>query len=475
MKLRKILGLMLVAMLILSACGQSPAEQSDSSKEKANNVEKTDNPEPKAENKEASTESSEPVEISFWHSMDGVFAEILDKQVNTFNETIGKGKKIKVIPVFQNWPGTESLMAAMSTDDVANMPDVIQLYSESVNIIQDYARTLWPEEYIEKGAASFKKEDLIPNAVTNYSINGKMIGLPYTVSSLLLYYNQDYFEQVGVNQPPKTIAEMAEIMSKLKGNVDAEYGLNVRVQLYELENWIATQGTEGSWFGNNDSGRSGAMTELVCDKDGNLENYLNEWQKVVDTEFYKANRDSINDEFAAGMHGMVIMSSSRIPTIKNLVGESFAWQVAPLPRVSASDAGGCTPSGSGLFMLDRGDDGKKAAAWEFLQFMVSPEAQAMWLEGTGYVPVNKQTQELEAYKKAIEEEPRLQVPYEAIMKSPAKAVQSFCPNSSTVDSTIKEAMIAFGTGEADKATTLQKISEGAANALEEYYRVNPTK
>ena len=137
-------------------------------------------------------------EITFWHSMDSVFGEITQKQVDQFNETIGKEKNIHVTPVFQNWPGTDALMAAMPADDIENMPDVIQLYSESVNLIRDYKRTVWTEDMLTT-EGTMKKEDLMPGAVEEYSIGGRMIGMPWTTSALLLYYNQDYLDQAGVD------------------------------------------------------------------------------------------------------------------------------------------------------------------------------------------------------------------------------------------------------------------------------------
>lgn len=464
MTLRKLLAAVLALTMLLTtaACGQSEPSSASSATSSTGGS-------------QASSAPTQPVDITFWHSMDGVFAEVLDKQVAMFNDTIGKEKGITVTSVFQNWPGTESLVAAMANDDIKNMPDVIQLYSESVNLVQDYKRTVWVEDYIGGANATLKKTDLIPNAAANYTINDKLIGVPYSVSALMLYYNKDYFEKAGVAAPPKTIAEMAAIMPDLVSKTDADFGLNVRVQLYELENWIATQGAEGSWFGNNNSGHSGAMTELAADKDGSLDRFLTEWQKVVGSGAYKATRDSINDEFAAGMHAMVIMSSSRIPTIDGLVGDSFSWDVAPIPTVSADDVGGCTPSGSGLFMLDRDDQGKKDASWEFVQFMASAEAQTMWLDGAGYVPANIHAQQLDSYKSAVAAEPRLQTPYDALMKATPKIVQSFCPNSGTVDGVIKDAMIAFGNKEADKDATYKAITEGAARAFEEYYRANPAK
>ncbi len=424
------------------------------------------------ESQTAGQTESGMTELTFWHSMDSVYAEVMQAQVDLFNETVGKEKNIHVTSVFQNWPGTDALTAAMTTDDIANMPDVIQLYSESINLIRDYSRTVWAEDYIGGEGFSLSKEDLIPGAVAEYSIGGKMIGVPWTASALLLYYNQDYLDQAGV-QVPKTIDEMATILPEITAKTDAEYGLNVRINQYELENWIETQGPEGSEFGNNNNGHDGYITELACAENGTLDKFLTEWQKVVDSGAYKPVRDSINEEFAQGMYGMVVMTSSRIPTINELVGDSFHWGVAPIPTVSADDIGGAYTSGSGLFMLDRDDEAKKEASWEFVQFMASPEAQVLWLEETGYTPVNVNTQELDAYKSAVEAEPRLQVAYDALMQGGEHVIPALVPNNSTIDTVIEDAMIAFGQGSATKEDTFNAIKDGCQRAMDDYYRANP--
>ncbi len=423
----------------------------------------------------AALAAAAPVEITFWHSMDGAFADLLNKQVDLFNTTLGAEKGIKVTPVFQDWPGTTALTAAMTAKDVANMPDVIQLYGESVSIIRDYERTVWAEDKINAADSTVKKEDLIPNAVNTYSIGGKMIGVPYNISALMLYYNKTYFEQAGIAAPPKTIAEMAEMLPVLVEKTDAEFGLNVRVNEYELENFIATQGAEGTYFGDNESGHSAPMTKLACAEDGSLKNFLTEWQKVIASGGYKAVRDSINEEFASGMHAMVIMTSSRIPTIAGLVGDAFQWDVAPIPTVSADDKGGAFPSGAGLFMLNRDDDAKVAAAWEFEQFMISPEAQALWLESTGYIPVNVHAADTDTYKTAVAAEPRLEAPYNVLMQSAPTMVAAFCPNSGDVDGVIKSTMMSFADGSLDLDGAYQAITEGAQKAFDDYYRANPIK
>ncbi|OON98134.1 MAG: hypothetical protein ATN35_05840 [Epulopiscium sp. Nele67-Bin004] len=258
----------------------------------------------------------------------------------------------------------------------------------------------------------------------------------------------------------------------LTEKTDAEYGLNVRVNLYELENFISTQGANGSYFGNNQSGHNGYMTEFQADQDGTLMNFLDEWEKVVDSGAFKETRDSINEEFANGIHAMVIMSSSRIQTIDELVGDAYEWSISPIPKVSANDVGGAYPSGAGLFMLDR-DQGKEEAIWEFTSYMISPEAQATWLDGTGYTPVNKNTADLEEYKTAIANEPRLEIATNNLLNTPSTVVGAFVPNSSSIDGTIKDAMMAFGNGSLSKDETYDIIVNGVESAMSEYYRANP--
>ncbi len=454
--MKKIIATILASSMLLAAGCNGATEETSSA----------------ASNSEASTTTG-ATEIAFWHSMDGTYGEIVNKQIETFNSTIGAEKNIKVTGVFQNWPGTDSLTAAMPNDDIANMPDVIQLYGENVSLIRDYERTIWAEDKIMSAESSLKKEDLIPNSVSAYSIDGKMIGVPYTASSLMLYYNEDYLTAAGYTAPPATISEMADMLPAIVANTDAEYGLNVRVNLYEMENFISTQGANGSYFGNNDSGHNGHMTELAADDNGTLMNFLTEWEKVVNTDAYKATRDSINEEFAAGMHGMVIMTSSRIQTIDDLVGDSFNWSVAPIPTVSADDVGGAYPSGSGLFMLNRDDEAKAAAAWEFTAYMASAEAQAMWLEGTGYTPVNVKTTELDAYKNAVAAEPKLQIATDNLLNTPTTVVSSFLPNFSTIDGVIKDTMMAFGQKQISKDDAYAAITSGIDTAINEYYRANP--
>lgn len=414
-------------------------------------------------------------EVTFWHSMDRTYAEVLDEQIAAFNDTIGKEKKIKVTAVFQNYPGTDSLNAAMSSDDVDNMPDVIQLYTESVNLVRDYERTVWIEDLINAEESSIKKEDIVPNILNSFEINDKLIGMPYNIACYLLYYNEDQLKEAGFENPPETVSEMAEMLPVLTEKTEAQYGLNVRINMNELLCFVESQGEEGSYFGNGENGHGDYMTALQCEEEGTLKNFMEEWGKVIDTGAYKQTKDSINEEFAAGMHSMVIMSSSRLKTIEDLVGDSFSWNVAPVPVLTQEDSKGTFPTGSGLFILNRDDEKKVDAAWEFVQYMSSAEVQAQWVESTGYVPVNNKALESDIYKNAVKENEKLALPYEILSGSPENITAPFIPNYKEIDTLIKDTMISYANKEIDSQKAYDQIVEESKKIFETYYRANPVK
>ena len=411
------------------------------------------------------------LELSFWYSMDGTGGQIIEKQIEQFNSTIGAEKGIHVTGVYQDWPGTNALTASMTTDNTENMPDVVHMFSEYVGLIRDWDRTVWAEDFINSSDSSVSKDELIPNSVAAYSINGRMIGVPYAISALLLYYNQDQLSQAGFDAPPETIAEMAEMLPALTAKTDADYGMNVRLDQFEFENFIVTQDKQGTYFGDNESGHAGQMTELVCQ--GAIDAFLTEWEKVIDSGAYKETKDSMNEEFAQGLNSMCIMSSARIPAIAGLVGDSFEWGVSAIPKVSASDVGGAYPSGSGLFIVDRGNEARIQASWEFIQYLISADVQAMWLDGCGYVPVNVKAEQTEAYQSAISAEPRLSVPFNILKNTPASVVSSFCPDNQSVNTIIQDSMLAFAGGSMTKEETLDAILNGINAAFADYFRANP--
>lgn len=70
---------------------------------------------------------------------------------------------------------------------------------------------------IDREGNSISRDDLEPNMLRSYTYENQLVGMPFSCSAIMLYYNCDMFREVGLdpNTPPTTIAEMADDISKL--------------------------------------------------------------------------------------------------------------------------------------------------------------------------------------------------------------------------------------------------------------------
>ena len=94
----------------------------------------------------------------------------------------------------------------------------------------------------------------------------------------------------------------------------------------------------------------------------------------------------------------------------------------------------------------------------------------MWFDGCGYVPVNRNAEETDTYKSAIEAQPRLSVPFDILKDSPATIVGSYCPAADNVNTVIQSAMLDFANGVTDKEGTDTAIVDRVDAAFADYVR-----
>lgn len=254
------------------------------------------------------------------------------------------------------------------------------------------------------------------------------------------------------------------------GNV-TRYGLNMQTKRYQLTNFIVSQ-NEGSFFGDNEGGRLAPMTKLTIDEDGTLRAFLEKLDALVKTGGYKYIEDSINEEFAQGLSAMAIMSSSRVSTIADLVGDSFEFMTAPIPKVNAEDTSGASVGGSALMMFDRGDEARLEAAWDVLEYCASPEAQFVFSSGSGYIPVNTEVEKMDEMKAYYEANPQYLVALEQMKNSSPLAQEPFDLVYNEINSIITDTMLEFCQGKLSIDETIEKIVSQCNLALDEYHYAN---
>lgn len=305
--------------------------------------------------------------------------------------------------------------------------------------------------------------------------DGKLMAVPFANSNMLLYYNEDALKEAGFDAPPATWDELAQYTEALTkkgadGSVE-RYGFEAQIKRYHLVNYIVQQ-SEDSFVGDNEGGRAGEMTKLTIGEDGTLKTVLEKVDALLKTGGYKYVEDSLNEEFANGLTAMCMMSSSRLATIDGLVGDSFQWKAAPIPKITEADGSGAALGGSCLTLFDLGDEKKVEAAWDVLQYCSSPEAQYILSTGSGYIPVNNQVEEMDEMKAYYEEHPEFKVPLDQMKSSSPLAQEPLDLVYNEINGVMTDLMLQFCEGSLTIDETVDAIV-GECNALlDEYHAAN---
>lgn len=409
--------------------------------------------------------------ISIWHSMEGNNGEAFAQLIDDFNATRGKELGIVAENVFQGTDTAVKLKTLIQTNDVENMPDVCQIFSVSLPIIAECEQTVFVDDMYGQGSGLVSRDDIFKSMRDTYSYEGKQVSMPFNASAILLYCNMDAFKSVGLTEGdiPATWDEVIELTKKLTirdGDKVSRYGFNMQLGLYELSEMV---GTQNSLITDMDNGRSGLSTKIVCkDQVRNAFGILDELNQTGGLNPLYNNQ---NEEFATGINAMTVMSSARIASVTNLAGE-MNWCAAPFPRVSKTDNGGVGIGGASLAMFSKGDEAKKNAAWEFIMYAASAEAQSKWSMQTGYLPVNVATQDREEYKSYVEKNPAVQVAIDEI-QADFETVPSLVLNmQAEINSIVRTAASSLVEGSTDVDSAVEAFVSESEAAFEQYNRAN---
>ena len=369
--------------------------------------------------------------ITWWHSNSGLLQDATDTMVKQFNDTIGKEEGIKVNAVYQG-KASDVLTKAKAIwqgTNYADLPDIIQLDAQAIMDLRDNPRLI-PAESLA-GENTYDLGQIVESTRLSQTYKGKMIGMPFNSSTILLYYNKTAFEEAGIAQPPKDIDEMiADAPLLLKkdesGNV-MRWAFSGVPTTYELCAWLGQQNGL-SLICDQNNGHDGIPTKVLFDENGTMETFLAKWKRLYDTGALENATSGVTASFASGRTTMMLASTSQLTTVLDMVGNRFEVGVAYLPRVNDQATGGVNIGGGALYALDNGS-GHSKAAWKFIEFAVSKEQQLAWHVATGYFPVNTGTYELDAFKQHIKGQPLFATAIQQMQNSNPKLQGIWVPSS----------------------------------------------
>ena len=324
------------------------------------------------------TEIKEPVEITFWHAMNGDLEKSLTSLTEKF---MAENPNIKV--TLQNQSSYKDLQQKITATVASpkDLPTMTQAYPDWMfNPIKDNLVTdLTP--YIENETLKFDNyEDILPSFREAAKIDGKIYGMPFNKSTEVLWYNKTLLDELGLKAPTtyEELAQVSKTIKEKKGIAGAGFD--------SLNTYYTTfLKTEGKTFDSNfDVTDEASAKALNYYLEGVKEGYF----RIAGTDNY------LSGPFGNGAVAMYVGSNAGENFVKQGVGDKFEVAAAPYPT-SAS-----LQQGTDLYVFSSATAEQKTAAYMFLKFLTTKENQITWASQTGYMPVRQSAIDSEEYKKS---------------------------------------------------------------------------
>jgi sn-glycerol 3-phosphate transport system substrate-binding protein len=345
--------------------------------------------------------------ITLWHSMGGRNGEALNALVSEFNAA--EAGKVKVTAIFQG-PYGDALAKLKAAIQSKQLPEIVQVNEIGSRLVYDLKITV-PFGDLAK-SAGLDTRDLLGGIAAYYTVDGKLMSLPFNASAPVLYYNKAAFREAGLDpaKPPHTLKELRAAAEKLvvkQGERTVRYGFVAVIDGWLMEQFYGRANLE---YCNNGNGRN-ALATAVNWNVPEVRDIVGWWGAMMrDGVGLSAGRQN-NDGIAAFTSGRAAMLIFTSANMRDMMRESkFDVGVAPYPAPGAGHNGQVLNGGASIWVVKGHSPAKQAAAARFLAYLGSPQAQAFWATRTGYIPVNVKALELPAFKDAVAKNPEFALP-----------------------------------------------------------------
>ncbi|AET61067.1 family 1 extracellular solute-binding protein [Paenibacillus terrae HPL-003] len=349
---------------------------------------------PNAETQEQSNQG--PVEIEFAHIFK---SDVIEKLTEEYNRSQSK-VHVKSVYLAANW---DEMIEKLQTRAVSRqLPDVtVNGFPYTQFAIDNFG--IAPLEGLQEGGTN-DLSDFFPSTLDMAKgSDGKLYGLPFAVSSPIMFINKDLFREAGLDpdHPPQTWSEIREAAKKLTHG--DQYG--VYFDYNATGNWLF-QGLLASAGGQ--LMKDAASVGFNSGEGRKTLQYLYDLQNV-DKTMPNLSKQQADQSFLSGNIAMSVVSAVNLVTYKQQA--KFDLGTAAFPTTDGKPRK--VPGGGGNIMILAQDPGKQKAALDFMKYMTSPEATTKISQSIGYVVTRKSALEQDQLMGGyLKKEPVFQAPYE---------------------------------------------------------------
>lgn len=216
-----------------------------------------------------------------------------------------------------------------------------------------------------------------------YHKNGNIYMMPTSANFITLWTNDAMFAEAGL-KAPKTWDEFFEAAEKLTDKDNGQYGYTIRggsASPAVLIDFIY------SYLGTNEVFDAEGKTTINCDEAvAFLEKYLGLYGEYTPESDITAGYKEISANFDSGVSAMFTHNLGSYGSHVTAFGGTEGFTANPLPTADNGKYVNYGGALTGLCMFDTCEN--QEAAWKWITYMCSHDANSYWNESIGQLPVN---------------------------------------------------------------------------------------
>ena len=412
-------------------------------------------------------------EVQWWHAHGGALGERVEQMVDAFN----KSQSDYVVKAVYKGSYAETMTAGIAAFRAGQPPAILQVFEVGTATMMAAKGAIYPVYQLMKDTG----EPFDPNAylatVTGYytDTQGRMLSMPFNSSTPVLWYNKDMFRKAGLdpNKPPATWPDLEAAAKKLMASGGAKCGFTTAWPSWvQIENFSAWHNvplaTEDNGFG----GLDARMTIANPTLEHHLA-ALGNWQKTKIFDYGGTTNKAV-PKFTTGECAMLTESSAGYARISKEAKFEFGVGMLPYwPDVPGAPQNTIIGGASLWVLRGHSPDVYKGVA-KFFSYLYSPEVQAQWHQGTGYLPITLAAYKLTEDQGFYKTHPGMDIAIKqmTLHKPTANSKGLRLGNYPQIRDVHYEQMEAVFAGQISAKTALQRMQERDNQLLEQFQRAN---
>jgi sn-glycerol 3-phosphate transport system substrate-binding protein len=400
-------------------------------------------------------------ELTFYYpiAVGGPLTKVIDGYARQFEK---EHPGVKVNPVYAgNYD--DARIRALAALKAGQSAPLSVLYSiDLYELIEQDVIVAW-DDVATTGEDKAWLKSFYPALMMNGTYKGKVYGIPFQRSTIVLYWNKQAFKEAGLDpeKPPANWNEMTQMAQKLvkkdaAGNVQ-RWGVMVPSTGYPYWMFQAFARQNGQDLMNPEGNRTNyAHPDVIA--------ALQYWRDLGAKHQVMPQGTiewgTLRQAFTEGKTAMMWHTTGNLTAVKDTA--KFPFGVAMLP---ASKQRGSPTGGGNFYLFKKTTAEERKAALAFVKWMTAPERAADWSMATGYVATRPDAYETPKLKTYAKEFPQAVVARDQF-KFATPELSTF--QTGRVRKTLDDAIQAALTGQKTPAAALKAAQADAERLLKPY-------